>query len=341
MAAAIAAPSSHAAIVESERPASAAEGVRAASRGPATGRTVETTLSGAAIHARPPPHGPASCSAKRRKAGVRARSPADGTLTATARMHPAPNGISVAAGSPSSHRATTRPVGGTTRRTNGATTVAERAGRMPEAATEGITVTPNAVSAGARACQPWWAAPAGQTTTAPPCRAQTVSAAVVESRITRTAPAGAVPASASAAETGSLAPARTSRGRARVVSLGEMPARIVCTVPGQTRRMDAVAASRASLPNGDTTTISTESRTRWSSFAARIATTSPADIPPDSRVGDVATIESTVGFLTSRAVESNRTSASPDRYTDRATGPIATQASGPCERSTTITRPSP
>src|SRR5688572_25829842 len=105
-----------------------------------------TVLSDAGDRDRPVPHGAAIRSANRRNGGVRARSPAAGNATLADRTQPAPNAASVAAGSPSLQRATTRPTGGPTARANWATTVAGSA--PPEAA-----VTAYAVSARARRSQ--------------------------------------------------------------------------------------------------------------------------------------------------------------------------------------------
>jgi hypothetical protein len=104
--------------------------------------------------------------------------------------------------------------------------------------------------------------------------------------------------------------------------------------------MAAVAPSTSLAANGETITISTESRVRARRVAARTAPTSAGDNAPDAAEAGTP-IESAVGPVISRAAESNSTSASPGWNTERAA--VATSAPVPPkrERSTTTTRAVP
>src|SRR5690349_19279914 len=216
------------------------------------GSTAASTLSDAGAQRRALRQGSAIRAANRRNATVRARSPASGTRTVTARTHPAPNVSSDAAGSPSLHRATTVPTNSAGSRSNPATTVAAPVSAVPP--------LPNAVTANAVSVVERFGLAvgreAGQETSAWPALAHALSSAVIASRMTRTlAPPTMAPRSASAAATGSPAGARTDATRAvdvaaagsRDGSLGSDGTRTVLTVPGHRRRMRAVAASRPSF----------------------------------------------------------------------------------------------
>ena len=119
-------------------------------RGSVAGSSLASTLSEAAIHGNVAAHGATTRAANRRNAGVRGRSPLAGTGTATDRIHPAPNVLSVTAASPSLQRAVTRPVGGLAVRSIGATTVAARDAVFGEPSETPSMLTANAVSGGDR-----------------------------------------------------------------------------------------------------------------------------------------------------------------------------------------------
>ena len=113
------------------------------------------------------PHGDESAATSLRVLSRNATSPARGSAIATSRTQPFIILRSVAAAVPSAHCATTRPAGGFTARTNGATTTA-RVGSLP-------AITASAVSRCARATAPPESGRAGQRTSVSPSCVHVVS----------------------------------------------------------------------------------------------------------------------------------------------------------------------
>ena len=126
-----------------------------------------------------PPHGAASAATSRRVLSRKARSPLRAIGIATSRTHPRPNARSVAAGVPSTHRATTCPAAASTVGTKVDTTIASP--RSPP-----LAITAPELSARVRARQPLESSEAGHRTSAAPRVAHDVSAPLGAPRSSRT-----------------------------------------------------------------------------------------------------------------------------------------------------------